>query len=363
MPQRLHRCTVFQLRKIAKLQGISKYEKLKRHELLKILQQQDNNIDINNVPTSYSINTRRRHLLLKQCRQMKENSNKLNATLKIQRWYRYWKSIRSIEDPITLDNIEGRPFIHISKLAPYASFTFGAQSLAKFVIDSLNFYNPMTREQFNEIEVKRLNKLSGNYNTLFSFYNRHTLIEEREKCEIAIKSFQWDIEESIEFALDDAIQISDRHGIADTNDVYDLIHEFQSTVVPDVLISLHKIQEYEKLPRMDGKTSTTLADNMITLIDRHIPNGRRSEKSVDVRILNYLKSIFHKFIELSQKSTTLSHTHNQQSNINVNNTFQFTNYYLNDIPNTPMFIMQSNTIDVTNPLNNALMVFFDNYNR
>jgi len=366
--QRLHRCTVYQLRKIAKIQGISKCERLKRHELLKILQHQEFiNVQLR-CQSPKTINVQRRHVLVRECRQNRANKAVLNAVIRIQKWYRYWKSIRELEDPITLDNIEGQPFVHVSKTSPYSTFTFGAPALSKFVIDSLNFYNPMTREQLNEIEVRRLDKLSGNRNTLFSYYNRDKLNEEREKCEIAIKSFQWDIEESIEDALEDGLRISDQYGTADTNDVYDLIHDFQSTVVPDVLISLRKIQEYEKLPRVDRGTSTTLADNMVTLIERHNPTtSHNAEDLIDIRILNFLKSIFHRFVEQSTNfgSSSNNNSHGLVSTIMPalsssvpQMSFRFTNYLLNESPNTPYVTMQADVADVTNPLSSALIAFF-----
>ncbi len=112
-PQRLHRCKVLQLRKIAKRQGISKTERMKREELLSALHGR---------PRNYTL---QRATLIHHRMTIFQKQQLLAAT-KIAKWWRYWKQIRQMEDPITLDTIHGQPFIFVSKNPPYAQYTFGA---------------------------------------------------------------------------------------------------------------------------------------------------------------------------------------------------------------------------------------------
>lgn len=74
------------------------------------------------------------------------------AALVIQRAWR--KPV----DPMTLEPIVGKPFVLISKEPPHTEFKFDACVLANYFDTSMDFINPLTREELNQVEVLRLSK-------------------------------------------------------------------------------------------------------------------------------------------------------------------------------------------------------------
>jgi hypothetical protein len=223
--------------------------------------------------------------------------------LKILKWWRHWKQIRQIEDPITLDKIQGKPFVFISKVPPYLQYTFGAETLSAYQISSLNFHNPLTREKFNFIEIYRLHCLSGNPETWSVYHNRAQLVAEKELNESALKSYEWDIEEAVNTILIESEEITDQCGLADARDVDDIMHEIQSEVFPDVALAFRCILEYEKRPRMDNNIAVSVASKMVDKLRK-----KESEPPyVDSRILNFLCKFFQNFIDSDGKISDTPH--------------------------------------------------------
>ncbi len=206
----------------------------------------------------------------------------------------------------------------------------------------------MTREILNELEVRRLCKLSRNTSVLYSYLNKDELTVERSACEIAIKSAQWDIEDAVTDAISEAELITDRFGIADTKDVSDMIRQLQYSTVPDILASLRCIQQYEKMPRMDDGTSVAVAENMCLLIKG--PQNTLTEKFVDKRILDFLTNIFTTFLNNGHNANNLDYGNNGNNGNNAYNAnnghhqirhnnqfidFRISNFILSSSPNTP----------------------------
>ena len=291
-PQRLHRCKVHQLRKIAKRQGISKTERMRREELLSALQGREPltlPLTVGKKPKNYAS----QRAALMQHRMTVAQKQQSLAAAKISKWCRYWKEIRQMEDPITLDTIHGQPFIFVSKNPPYAKYTFGADSLATYVVESLNFHNPLTREEFNEIEISRLIRLSDNPQTAYAYQNRFQLIEERELRESAMKSYEWDIEEGVTTMLTEGEEITDQYGIADTRDVLEVLHDLEMEVIPEMSHALLGLLHYEKMPRMERKAAISMATKMVQKIQQKC----NDPPFVDQRILDSLCKFFVRFMD------------------------------------------------------------------
>lgn len=292
LPQRLHRCKVNQLRKIAKQQGITKTERMRREELLSALQRPlplGPLGPISKKPRNYTV----QRATLIHHRMTAVQKKQSSAAKKIAKWWRYWKEIRQIEDPITLEGIDGQPFIFVSKNPPYLGYTFGANSLATYVVESLNFHNPLTREEFKPVEISRLAHLSGNAETLFAYQNRAHLTEERELRESAMKSYEWDIEECVNTVLTEGEEMTDQYGIADTRDIQDLVHDLEIEIMPEMSLALRGLLHYEKMPRMERKAAIEMATKMIQKIQQKCDDP----PFVDQRILDFLCKFFARFID------------------------------------------------------------------
>jgi hypothetical protein len=75
-----------------------------------------------------------------------------------QVWKRYVK-YRNVIDPITLDRIQHPIFVAVTPDGH--EYCFSAVSLAMYIRESGDYRNPMTRAEFNQIEIQRLVRLSG----------------------------------------------------------------------------------------------------------------------------------------------------------------------------------------------------------
>lgn len=292
--ERLHRCTVLQLRKLAKQRGIQKTEKMRRTDLLHALQSVSSTSSSqpalykNRVGNNY---TMQRVALMKRKMTAAQKQQKV-AAAKILKWWRHWKNIRKLEDPITLDGIQGQPYIFVSKNHPYLKYTFGATSLSTYVIESLNFDNPLTREPLNSNEIARLSRLSGNPETLKAYHNRYMLAEQRELTVSAMKSCEWDVEECVNTAFMEGEYLTDQNGIADNRDVQDLIYELETELFPEMAMALKKLLHYETLPRMESQAAHSLAKKII----EKIKQKSNEPPYVDERILQVLLNFFEKFL-------------------------------------------------------------------
>ena len=75
-----------------------------------------------------------------------------------------WKNYPAI-DPITLEKIEGRPFVLVNK--DCGVFMFDAITLSSYILESGDSRNPITRDNLSTTELKRLAKLAGHSFTRF----------------------------------------------------------------------------------------------------------------------------------------------------------------------------------------------------
>ena len=72
---------------------------------------------------------------------------------------RFFRRIQGINrtDPITLDTIKYPLFFHVTKTQ---TFAFHAPTLIQYIASTGDFRNPFTRQQFNVVEIRRLQKYS-----------------------------------------------------------------------------------------------------------------------------------------------------------------------------------------------------------
>jgi len=77
----------------------------------------------------------------------------------IQRAIRSYIQFKSVIDPITLTRIQHPVFVAIT--LDGHEYYFSAHSLALYIKESGDYRNPMTRVEFNTIEIQRLVRLSG----------------------------------------------------------------------------------------------------------------------------------------------------------------------------------------------------------
>lgn len=204
-----------------------------------------------------------------------------------------------MEDPITLDGIRGAPYVFVSKHSPYQTHTFGARSLATYVIESLHFDNPLTREELNTVEVMRLARLANNPDTWDVYTHRHQLAEQRELRATAMRSHEWDLEDCLEAALVEGEQVTDQFGIADSRDVHELIHDLKTEIIPEMTTALRGILYYETMPRMERNAASSVATKMIEKLHQK----SKEPPYVDERILKFLCNYFQTFLD--QGATSL----------------------------------------------------------
>ncbi len=102
---------------MAKDRGVPKPERLRRKELIIALQESKHNLGCVNSNTSERSRIAGKYALQRRTI-MERRLNvqylaKQQAMTRIVRWYRYWKSIRAIEDPITLEKITHTRYLRL----------------------------------------------------------------------------------------------------------------------------------------------------------------------------------------------------------------------------------------------------------
>ena len=73
-----------------------------------------------------------------------------------------WRNRRHLlleKDPITLDNFEHPIFKHVDEAGNTSYFT--ATILAEYIMNTGDYRNPLTRVDLNDVEIRRLARLSG----------------------------------------------------------------------------------------------------------------------------------------------------------------------------------------------------------
>ena len=128
---------------------------------------------------------------------------KRDAVQKIIRWYRkkqgtYFTSENLPIDPITFESVEYPVFKHVSK---NTTNYYSAKVLANFIFQTGDYRSPITREEFCNEDLKRLQRLSG-YNELISLREINKTNRQDEIHAQEIRDFhQNDIMQQIEMII------------------------------------------------------------------------------------------------------------------------------------------------------------------
>jgi hypothetical protein len=99
--------------------------------------------------------------------------------INIQRWWRHWYQLRPCNtvDCITLEALEPPFFLHVAESGHVTAFS--AMSLAQYMVVSGNFKHPQFRTDFNTVELRRLDKCTGNK---FRLVVNQTSIQEQQEA-------------------------------------------------------------------------------------------------------------------------------------------------------------------------------------
>lgn len=120
------------------------------------------------------------------------------------RFFRQLKGINRI-DPITQEYLKFPLFFHVTS---NQTFAFHAPSLIKYIEASGDFRNPFTRQEFNVIEIRRLQK-HCNIDLASSIYERQKKREEDLARNSLFNFLYSDCLSQIELCLDELTKLSE----------------------------------------------------------------------------------------------------------------------------------------------------------
>lgn len=120
---------------------------------------------------------------------------------------RFFRRIQHINrtDPITLDRLQYPLFFHVT---PSQTFAFHAPTLIDYIVATGDFRNPFTRQEFNIVEIRRLQKHS-NVDLASSISERQQKREQDLARESLLNFLYSDCLSQVELCLDELTKLSE----------------------------------------------------------------------------------------------------------------------------------------------------------
>lgn len=187
----------------------------------------------------------------------------LCPSLIIQRAWRRWVKRRGKIDPITLTQVIPPVFVHVSD--DCTETYFSAAQLVAFIEQSGDYRNPLTRVEFNTVEIMRLVRLTGN-ESILNVARLKNIRQSRIEQESLRAFFDDEIDTAIATFVD---YISDNRHLTAGH----MVRHMMALVFPTIIVTVARVQ----------RNDSEYVDDLFGIIDQRVDEMENITHSVHVR--------------------------------------------------------------------------------